>query len=333
VTEQFDTAKPEPKRDRYGRYLLPDPDSGKELPWTRATTFAKSISDSFGLTNWQLRMAVKGVAMRADLYALAAATPIDDKSKLDRIAKDAKEAAAASSGANIGSALHGFTERLDRGETLDVPEPWAADVRAYHQALNKATVRIMPEYIERIIVVPELRVAGTLDRIVQLADGALHIADVKTGKDLSYGWLEISIQLALYAHAAVMWNDTTQAYEPMPNVDPNWGIVMHVPASKGRCELYQVDIGAGWEAAQTCQTVRRWRNRRDLASPFAAVNLVPLDNLVRQTGTNQLLAEIDQAGTVGELEAIWTRADADGTWTSALTAAAAKRKQQLQTAS
>lgn len=326
----FDGARPEPKRDRYGRYLLPDPDSGKELPWTRATTFAKSISDSFGLTRWELRMAVKGVAMRADLYALAAAT--DDRTKLDRIAADAKEAAAASSGANLGSALHGFTERLDRGETVDVPEPWRGDVAAYHKALNRAKVRIRSQYIERIIVVPELRVAGTLDRIVEHS-GGLHIADVKTGKDLSYGWLEIAIQLALYAHAGAMWNDTTHTYEPMPTVDPNWGIVMHLPVGKARCDLYQVDIGAGWEAAQTCQQVRQWRNRRDLSTPLVVADWDPLANLARQNSTNQLAAQIDAAATIGELEAIWIRADAEGTWTSALTAAAAKRKKQLQTAS
>lgn len=351
----FDTPRPEPKRDRYGRYLLPDPDnSRKELPWTRATTFAKSISDTFGLTKWELRMAVKGVASRSDLYALAAATPIEDKGKLDRIAADAKEVAAASSGANLGSALHGFTERLDRGEQVDVPAPWAADVNAYHAALNAAGVRILPHLIERIVVVPELKVAGTLDRIVTLDDPGRPalIADVKTGKDLSYGWLEISIQLALYAHATAMWNDHAQAYETMPHVDVDQAIVMHLPAGKAQCDLYSVNIAAGWEAAQVCHAVRQWRNRRDLAEPLRGDpmsklrrSVAPIDD-PRPTGMERhsdlseqkadrdwLNSRIDNAVTVNELTVIWAEADTAGFWTPAHTERAAARKRQLTSTS
>lgn len=325
----FDTPRPEPKRDRYGRYLLPHPDGGNELPWTRATTFAKSISDTFGLTKWELRMAVKGVASRSDLYALAAATPIEDKAKLDRIAADAKEVAAASSGANLGSALHGFTERLDRGEQVDVPAPWLADVRAYHAALTAAGVRILPHLIERIVVVPDLKVAGTLDRIVDPSGGdPLRIADVKTGKDLSYGWLEIAIQLALYARATAIWDDTRRTYEPMPVVDLDRALVMHLPVGKAQCDLYTVDIAAGWEAAQVCHAVRQWRNRKGLAEPLRGD---PNPSMRRATRALTLNTRIDNAATVDDLTNLWAEADAAGQWTTAHTARAAKKKQQLLT--
>src|SRR5574338_583746 len=64
--------RPEPKRDRYGRYLIPHPDTGKETAWTRATTFAKTVSDTFGLTKWELRMVSLGLAKRPDLLAQVA---------------------------------------------------------------------------------------------------------------------------------------------------------------------------------------------------------------------------------------------------------------------
>ena len=108
----------------YGRYKLPDPATGKTFAYTRVTTFAKAIRDTFALTQWELRMATKGLATRTDLMALAAATPLDDKKTLNKIADDAKEAAAASAGARTGSALHKFGEAVDRGETIAIPAPW-----------------------------------------------------------------------------------------------------------------------------------------------------------------------------------------------------------------
>lgn len=257
--------RPEPKRDHYGRYLLPDPETGKERPWTRATTFAKTVAETSGLMRWQCRMVAKGVATRPDLYALAASTPIDNKATLDKIAEDAKEAAAASSGANLGTALHAFTEQLDAGGKIVVPAPWDADITAYQIATRTAGIRVDPKHIERIVVVRDLGVAGTLDRIVAV-DGRVAIADVKTGKDLSYSWGEIAIQLALYAHADAMWDDG--AYLPMPDVSQDIALVIHLPVGRARCDLYEVDIAAGWWAAQMCEDVRTWRSRRDLAWAF-----------------------------------------------------------------
>lgn len=330
MTDIFDSAT-EAKRDRYGRYLLPDPNgkAKKELAWTRATTFARSIADTFGLTQWELRMVAKGISMRRDLYALAASADIEDKDKLNQVARDAKEAAAASSGANLGTALHAFTEQVDRGEQVNPPEPWNRDIDAYRAAMAAEKVTPVAEWIERIVVVPELKVAGTLDRIVRLADGRLVIADVKTGKDLSYSWGEIAVQLALYANATAMWNRARNVYEPMPAVDKTFAIVMHIPAGKAACTLHRVDITAGWEAATLCQQVRLWRARRDLATGYASPIPDPLARIERSNTANALTAAIKAAQTVGDLEALWATASQAGTWTTAHTAAAGARKHQL----
>lgn len=316
--------RPEPKRDRWGRPLLPHPDTGKEMAFTRVTTFAKSISDTFGLTKWQIRQALKGLTVRPDLFALAAATPVSDTKTLDRVAEDAKEAAGSSSGANQGTAFHSFAERVDRGEKLVIPPPYDADVAAYRKALTAGLLEVDPAYIERMVVVPELGVAGTFDRLLHRGpiDSPYLVGDLKTQKDFAFGHLEIAIQLAAYAHGRAIWNPATKAYEEMPPVDQDVAVVMHCPVGTGRCDLYAIDIAAGWEAAQLCREVRGWRARKNLASPWADW----------QAGDDEAIkAEISVAASVDELSRIWARADKRGAWTSEHTELARARKRMLTT--
>jgi hypothetical protein len=256
----------EPSRDHYGRYLLPDPATGEMRAWTRATTWAKTLSDTTGLHKWECRMVAKGITLRPDLYALAAAAPADDTTALNTLTEAAREAAAASASANLGTALHRFTERHDRGEHITPPDPWAADLAAYTTTMTAAGITIDPAHIERITPVPALGAAGTLDRIATVPGHGLVIADVKTGQDLKYSWGEIAIQLAIYAHGAGLWTGT--GYDPMPQVSQTQALVIHLPAGQARCDLHWLDITAGWDAAQLGAAVRAWRGRRDLASVY-----------------------------------------------------------------
>jgi hypothetical protein len=267
-TEGAALARIEPSRDHYGRYLLPDPATGTERAWTRATTHARTLSDTTGLHKWECRMVAKGITLRPDLYALAAAAPADDATALDTLTEAAKHAAAASASANLGTALHRFTEQHDRGEPVTAPDPWAADLAAYAATLQAEGITIDPAHIERITPVPELGAAGTLDRIAKVPGHGLVIADVKTGQDLRHSWGEIAMQLAIYAHGAGLW--TGRDYDPMPPVSQERALVIHLPAGQARCELHWLDIAAGWEAAQLAATVRAWRTRRDLAAAYGA---------------------------------------------------------------
>ena len=265
----------EARRDRYGRYLVPDPITGKLVPHTRATTFAKGVSDTFGLTKWMLRMGGLGLAQRQDLLlGIAAADPSDSRT-LDRIMAEAKDHAGAASGANIGTALHSFTEAVDRGQTPNIPSPWDADVAAYVAAVQAAGLIILPEYIEQVVVIPSLQVAGTLDRIVRTSDGRLVIADLKTGKSIDYSAGEIAVQLALYANATYILNVATNELEPMPDVDLTEALVFHAPAGTGTCEVLSIDISAGAAMFDTIATVRSWRKRRDLHQPYQPAAQVP----------------------------------------------------------
>ena len=256
-----------PKRDRWGRYLLPDPETGDDRAWTRVTTVANTMADRWGLERWAKRNVALGLAAREDLYALAASCKPGDKQELNRIVSDAEEAAKAKRGANLGTALHRITERIDRGEDLDVPEQWRPDIDAYCQTLVDHHVQVHAEWIERIVVIPSIGVAGTLDRLVTVDRATTYmVADLKTGKDAPKYVNETAIQLALYANATYVWNG--DGYDPMPAIDTDSALLIHLPAAEGQCSLHQIDIRAGKQAAKLALDVRDWRKRRDLASSY-----------------------------------------------------------------
>lgn len=253
--------------------MIVDPTTGKERAWTRATTISKAISDEYHLKLYAQRMVAKGIGIRRDLYALAAATPLDDKDTLNNLCRQASDAAQASGKANLGSALHAFTERVDRGESLasvNAPEPWDLDVMAYVAKLVECNVRIEAGMVERIVTLHKEGIAGTFDRLVRMPGYALPlIADLKTGNFL--GWQEFAIQFAIYANADSLYNLQTGKHEPMPMVDKKTALVIHLPVGQAKCDLYYLDIEAGWEAAKQALWVRGWHKRKDLSKPVPAI--------------------------------------------------------------
>lgn len=307
----------EPQRDRFGRYLLPDPVTGRRRAYTRTTTLAKCLADTSALERWKQRMVATGIQRKPELLHQVQAYA-DDRRALDEVCEQALQAAGAGDAAQAGTDLHSITEQVDLGALAlgDVPDEARADVRAYVFALEKAGVEVIPDYVERLVVNTVVDVAGTFDRILRLKDGRLVIADLKTGKDLSYGWGDIAIQLAVYRNAAGMYDPETDGYADMPDLDPNIGLVMHLPIGQGRCTLYEVDIAAGWDHAQIAQTVRTWRGRKDLATP-----------VLEYDGSTVLLDAIARATSVEALTELWS--GSTDRWTDRHTAAASARKAAL----
>jgi hypothetical protein len=282
TTDPFTSAKPPAentrekaaKRDGLGRYLIPklpglitEPTPAKgDTSWTRATTFAKSISDTYTLSQWSQRMVAKGLASRADLVLGAAACPISDKGTLDSIVEQAKDAAATRASANLGTAMHAFTEAADRGEQPEVPAPYDRDLDAYLALIAEHDIQVLPDYIERSVVNGKFNIAGTFDRIV-MWKGQPTVLDLKTGRDLQYGWNEIGIQLAIYANASAIWDWDAGQFLPMPSeLRKDRALVIHLPVGKGEASLYEVQLEAAWAACQLCQDVRKWRSERKLAA-------------------------------------------------------------------
>jgi hypothetical protein len=246
--------------NRWGQYVI----DGKA--YQRVTTLAGLMEARHNLERWGKRGVGRGLTLRPDILAAIAACPDGDKARLDGLCEQALEAASASAGANLGTALHEMTARVDRGEDFRPIPPWDVDIKAYQQLLERARLTICPEWVEQTCVVPELGVAGTFDRIVEKND-RLYIADLKTGKSLDYGWCAIAIQLACYAHADHIWDWEHGARNVMPEVDRRRGLVVHLPAGTGQASLHVVDLTAGWEAAKYAVWVREWRARKDLARP------------------------------------------------------------------
>lgn len=334
MADQFESANErgddDVLRDRWGRYLLPHPETGKKTAWTRSTTFAKSISDTFALSQWSQRMVAKGLTIRRDLLAMAHTLDVKaDKDKLNALCEDAKAAAGNKVAANMGTALHSFSERVDAGDlaVADVPEEQRGDIAAYAAAMANAGVRVVPGMIERQTVLPAYEVGGTFDRILDLssaepwflralveardpgwkltadgpdfraplADGTEVIGDVKSGQDLQYGWNEIAIQLLIYAlgvRTAGVWDKRRQRWEPPRPVRVDFAIVMHVPVGSSTCTLYKLDLTDAMRALDLCRDVRRWRKLRVLATPLErAVADTDLDATVRDTSLPEITVE------------------------------------------
>ncbi len=269
--------RPEPKRDRWGRYLIVPTAGGKARSHTRVTTFAKSIADTYNLTEWAKRNVALGMAQRSDLVAMAHGLTHDDKAAMKEVVEAAEEASGANERRRLGTAIHRMCERVDAGELpLDqVPDAQRADVAAYRARLDTAGVEVLPELIERICVIDPYTLAGTFDRVVRF-DGRLMVADIKTGREVSYGAGEMAIQLACYANATSLYEPTTEQHEPMPELDRTRGLIIHLPAGEARCELHLVDLTAGWQACELAASVRKWRSRKDLLVAIAPDAALPL---------------------------------------------------------
>jgi hypothetical protein len=332
------------KRDRYGRYLIPDPVTGVEKSWTRATTWAKTISDTYKLHQWQERMTAKGLTMRPDLFARIMTT--EDKNELNQICEEAKNAAGAKVGANMGTALHSFTEAKDRGEEVrSMPAILKTAVDSYSSALEAQHLLPIRDFIEAVIIVPELGVAGRLDRILTNTApvgrweeaGHVFIGDVKTAANIGYSWLEVSIQLAIYAHAAKIWDPKNKVFRDMPKVDQHEAIVMHMPvpsaANTGYTDLYRVNIAKGWEYALLAGQIRDARKDRSLAVRLGETIMgkpVPVQVTNSRAQGIDWVARIDQATCMADLSEIWKEATTRGEWTDDLEAHGLNRAEDFR---
>jgi hypothetical protein len=325
------------RRDRYGRYMAPIPPNGLtgdniggtvDKPWTRATTMAKAISDTFALEQWAGRMIVKGMTLRPDLRALAAATPLEDRDTLNKVAEDAKTAAGNKVSANLGTARHALTELYDRGHKLPPLEPEEeADLGGYKAVLEDEGITVLSDMIERSVFVPKYGVAGTLDRVVRMPDGSYRIADLKTGRDLSYGWGEIAIQLKIYQIAEWCYDYTTGTWIRMPETDPDLGLVIHLPVGKGEATTYDVDLRVGQIGLDLAHKVRDWRKTKVIAKPRKTARAETSVTVAPATPLQRVQAATNKA----TLAQLWDELNPLGLWTPDLHAAASAQLTKFAT--
>lgn len=292
MTDPFETPEVSRNRPPYkrGRPQVWLPDGSKIVSYTRCTNFIGCMEDQYSLQLWQQRMVALGLADRPDLLVSVAAYRTD-REKLNGIVVDAKEAAQGSAAARTGTALHEITDQVDRGLTVQIPPAYAPDIDAY----RAATTDLQVVHIEQFCVMDDLEVGGTPDRVVLYRDRH-YITDVKTG-NIEYGHLKMAMQFGMYAHSQPYdhYGASTGVRSEWPdNLDQHRAILIHLPQGQGRCDLYWVNIAAGWDAIQIARAVRAWRSRKGLIVPFGtdgppSMRQVALANAGIDTGTVRML--------------------------------------------
>lgn len=248
-------------RDRWQRPLIIPQDGGEPTAYTRVSTLAKALDDLNNLMAWKARKTAQGLLMRPDLMtrlsgALANAgdseTDWPTKREFNAVVGEACEAAGTSTGASAGTGLHALTEALDSGKPVRFASP---DDLARLDAYRSATADLDVLDIETFVVNDILRAAGTFDRLMRLPDGAVVVADLKSGKSEADYPLATTMQVATYAHGHRYDPETGQRAPLHPDLDTSRGVLIHLPPSGG-CATYLLDLDRGWHAAQLAAQVR-----------------------------------------------------------------------------
>jgi hypothetical protein len=333
-------------RDQWKRPLILQ-DDGSLIGYTRASSLANQIDNFAGLHKWDTRHIARGIGIREDLAAMAAALPVPtgDKRKdaptnaaLDEIIEAARETAGEHVQANWGTAVHSFTEPGQEGNPA-VPERMKADVDSYWKAKTERGLICLAS--EVFVVNDELKVAGTFDDLYWDWAYGLIVGDKKTGKQKLQSTL---IQMAIYANSYAYNWETGERY-PLSAFLPAWiieaiqstngehfagtagyvnrdtALYVHIPAGEGVTEFLPLDIATGWEAARVAAWVRDYKRRKDLVKDLEPVGHVPARMAVATT----LKAAIDSAPDAEAMKEIWKTYEI--VWTDALSAYAMRALQ------
>ena len=239
-------------RDRWGRPLIDPEEGGKPIPYTRVSTLAKTLDDKSALTKWLQRQVVIGMGKRPDLVAKASAVTLDRD--YNEIVETAMKAAESDRAANIGTALHAWTERVDDGADLDeFPAEYRADLAAYREVM--ASVQVIAK--ELFVVTDEVKAAGTFDKLLRLPDGTAVVADLKTGRNEPDYPMGATTQIAVYSRGHLYTQDKKR-YKHLPSagVSQDMGLMIHLPVGQGKCTLYALDLNTGWKLARIAATVK-----------------------------------------------------------------------------
>jgi hypothetical protein len=328
-------------RDQWGRYELPDPRTGEKTDgWTRATTFAATIAEQYAVRIWKERQVVWGLSRRPDLITLASTiSGPEDKKALGAIVDEAHIAAGTQGKANRGTAIHRACQASELGRHHEVPEELRPHVAGYFEAIRDAKLQLLPEYVERVIIVDRYHVAGQLDNLVRCPDGKIRVLDKKTGS-LDYADIEFAVQLAVYAHADAVYNYDTRRYEAPPEIATDYAIIAHIDPETGRTELHRVNIEWGWLWARTCAEVMDIRKTKHVITPYVPETVSTQDVFAPRADYWQSVAnEADAADRAAAYTDRWEpanvvplRPESPKTWSPEPTLAAASHAEQYAAA-
>lgn len=284
-------------RDRWKRYVLPDPVSGELREYTRVSTLKDVFSNSWNIRMWDRRTSVYGLAKSPDLVAQAAQAVPDAEGRfapdnpwrdhLDRVAKLAFVAGGGEAGADNGTDWHRWRELFDAGTIAGAPDQVIETLKARQTEMQRHGLTVPAGMSERVVIIPELDAAGTFDELFEAADGTLFIGDEKSQRAFYDGGLLEAIQLAAYSRAkwivdvAKVGNDPAAnlaALTPMPAVDQHTAKIIWVPIGKGYAEVKDVDLTEAWGWAQFAVKLREDR-KREWVTTAPAPQLPPVPDM------------------------------------------------------
>ena len=185
-------------RNGRGQPLIPDPITGKPIPYQRVSTFASTLDDKSGLMTWYAWQSIKGSQVDQQLAARIAGASTAPRQLIETLI----DQAGGNEARNKGTARHAIVADTLNGKPRPTLTTQAnAELDAVLAVIHQLGTLIGTEIP---IVNDDLAVAGSCDYLLRAPDGRPVVADLKTGKTLSI--LNVAIQLAAYARG-VRWID------------------------------------------------------------------------------------------------------------------------------
>jgi hypothetical protein len=252
---------------------------GKNQRGSRPSGWGKELDDENALVNWKIDRAIEGVAKDETVRAAALALKADDRTGWSAAREKAIAAGRGNTRADIGTALHAMSQRWEEDDHYDPGPPYTASLEAYSAEMSR--LGLISQRFEFQIVNEEYRAAGTADRLYELTrplvtpsgvvlpPGELVIGDLKTGAKFEFSAPGYAIQLAIYAQGE-FYDVANDAFMPTPDINQDWGLLVHMPAGEGVCTFHWCDLDAGNYGAWMVREIRDWRrkwNSGDYCSP------------------------------------------------------------------
>jgi hypothetical protein len=266
VTDPF--AEDLPRRDGYGRPLIPQPD-GTVAPYTRISTLSNNVTDKTGLHVYEKRCVAIGLGNDPGLAAAAGSLgqnyydlSKEDKHELDEIIALAHEKAGGNDRARYGTTFHRHTEPARK---TTPPANMAAQVTGFYAALKAGGWAIQQS--ELFVLNHQLRIAGTYDHtVLRKVGGKPLLLDKKTGKKEIPSWL---VQLSAYSLCS-NYNPQTGETSPM-EVNQGYGIIAWAPREGDNVDLLTLPLDRGREGLNAALAVRDWRTEAAQVRPIESL--------------------------------------------------------------
>lgn len=296
------------------------------VPYTRASSMAGYIADFQALHIWRERRIAKGIAMRPDLAAMAAALPpFKNNSKDDRLTNSrlteiidlAAELGQIHEQANYGTAVHSWTDPDARDRLHEVHLEYRADVEAYWREMDRLGIVQLDS--EVFTANDRLKGAGTVDGIYYVPGYGVVMGDKKTGDTKP---LEFGVQFATYRFGEVYDWETDRRTPWREDLSADVALVFDIRKGKGTLDIHEIDLRWGLECAEVAADVRN-RHQDSRFKIFKKVN--DQIALAKDAENEAIYAAIETATTPEELNVIWEQHQ--HAWTAEHTAAGEVRLQ------